>query len=72
MSVKNTSAVNQYTAMVCEIQSALANLSEWAESLPAPDDNNELANLHYGHLGTVEHIHGMLAQVSKAADSFND
>lgn len=72
MSVKNKTAVNTYTAKVCEIQMALANLAEWAESLPAPDDNDEIANLHYGHMGTIDHIHDLLGQVSQAADGFHD
>lgn len=72
MSVKQTSSVNAYTADVIEIRNVLANLIEWVDSLPAPDDNNELHTLHYGHLGTIGHIHTLLAQVSHAADRFND
>lgn len=72
MSVKQTSAVNDYTAKVIEIRNALENLIEWVDSLPAPDDNNELHSLHYGHLGTIGHIHELLGQVSQAADGFHD
>jgi hypothetical protein len=72
MSVKQASAVNDYTAKMIEIRNVLENLIEWAESLPAPDDQNELHSLHYGHLGTIEHIHNLLGQVSQAADGFHD
>lgn len=72
MSVKHASAVNDYTAKVAEIRNVLENLIEWTDSLPAPDDNNELHGLHYGHLGIIEHIHNLLGQVSQAADGFND
>lgn len=72
MSVKQSAAVNDYTARVLEIRNALDNLIEWADSLPAPDDNNELHSLHYGHIGTIRHIHDLLGQVSQAADGFHD
>jgi hypothetical protein len=72
MSVKHASAVNEYTANVVEIRNALENLLEWVNSLPAPDDNNELHSLHYGHMGTIGHIHDLLGQVSQAADGFHE
>ena len=72
MSVKNKSAVNSYAAKVIEIQNVLENLLEWANSLPAPDDNNELHSLHYGHIGTIDHIHKFLGEVSQAADGFHE
>jgi len=72
MSIKQLSSVNIYTAKVIEIQNALANLAEWAESLPAPDDDGNIHSLHYGHLGVIEHIHNLLGQASQATDKFND
>lgn len=72
MSVKNKSAVNDYAAKVIEIQNVLENLLEWANSLPAPDDNNELHSLHYGHIGTIDDIHKLLGQASQAADRFHE
>jgi len=72
MSIKQLSSVNIYTAKVCEIQAALANLTEWADSLPAPDENDTIHGLHYGHLGVIEHIHNLLGQASQATDKFND
>lgn len=72
MSVKNKSAVNDYVAKVIEIQNVLENLLEWANSLPAPDDNNELHSLHYGHIGTIDDIHKLLRQASQAADRFHE
>ena len=72
MSIKHASAVNDYADMVSKIQSALANLAEWAASLPAPDHNGELPNLHYGHLGTIDHIQNLLGQASRAADKFHE
>ena len=72
MSIKHASAVNDYTDMVSKIQNALANLAEWATSLPAPDHAGELHNLHYGHLAKIEHIQNLLGHVSQAADKFNE
>lgn len=70
MSVKNKSYVNDYTAKVIEIRNVLENLIEWVDSLPAPDDNDELHSLHYGHIGTIKHMHNLLGEVSQAADGF--
>ena len=72
MSVKQCSHVNTYTAKVIEIRNVLENLIEFVDMLPAPDDNNELANLDYGHLGTIDHIHALLGQASRATDGFHD
>ena len=72
MSVKQAAAVQEYISKVLEIRSVLENLMEWADSLPAPDDNNELHSLHYGHIGTINHIHDLLGQVSEATDHFHE
>lgn len=72
MSIKHASSVNDYVAMVSNIQNALANLAEWATSLPAPDHRGELPTLDYGHLGTIDHIQSLLGQVSQAADKFHE
>ena len=72
MSVKNKLSVQTYILQVTNSRAALANLAEWVESLPAPDDNNELHSLHYGHVGTIDHIFDLIKQAHQAADQFNE
>lgn len=72
MSIKHVSAVNEYTARVMEIQAVLANLAEWAESLPAPDEEGTIHSLHYGHLGSIQEIHKLLGEISRHADGFHE
>lgn len=72
MSIKHASSVNNYTTKVAQIQNAISNIQEWLDSLPAKDDNHAIPNIDYGHLGTIEHIHNLLGQVSQATDGFNE
>lgn len=69
MSVKNANAVSEYTTAVVAMQAALANLMEFAESLPAPVDE-QLPNLHYGHLGAIKEMTVKLCELSEIADRF--
>ena len=69
MSVKNREFVERYVSDVQETLSALANLREFVESLPAPE-NGELWNLHYGHIGSVNEIKRLIGEAMVHADSF--
>ena len=71
MSVKHAETVNDYTETVVAIRNVLDNLIEFVDSLPAPDDNDELHSLHYGHIGTIEQMQSLLSQVAELADGFN-
>ena len=68
MSVKNREFVERYVSDVQETLSALANLREFVESLPAPE-NGELWNLHYGHIGSVNEIKRLIGEAMVHADS---
>ena len=73
MSVKSQSHVNIYAAHVCELKGGIANLAEFIENLPSPDEHNELPSpFHYGHIGSVERLHELIAEAMKIADSFHD
>jgi hypothetical protein len=73
MSIKSQAHVNLYTAQVCELQGAIANLAEFVDTLPAPDENNELPSpFHYGHTGSVARLHELIAEAMKIADSFHE
>ena len=68
MSVKNTEYVQRYVHEVAGLRAALANLAEFVDTLPAPDDAGELPTMHYGHLGTVSAIHVRIGELSRMAD----
>jgi len=73
MSVKSQEHVDRYVAQVCGLQAAIANLAEFVDTLPSPDENNELPSpIHYGHTGSVARLHNLIAEAMKVADSFHD
>jgi hypothetical protein len=73
MSVKSQAHINLYTAQVCELQGAIANLAEFVDTLPGPDANNELPSpFHYGHTASVARLHELIAEAIKIADSFDE
>ena len=72
MSVKNTTAVHEYTESLIRLRNALANLTEFVEGLPSPDERGILPTLHYGHVGTVKHIENLISEAMLAADGFGE
>ena len=68
MSVKNQNSVRQYVKDVAEIRAALENIIEFVDTLPAPDDNNELPTLHYGHVGDIAGIRAAVGEVACRVD----
>jgi hypothetical protein len=71
MAIKNVKAVERYVSDVAAIMSMLENLKEFAESLPAPDDDETLPTLHYEHIGCVAEIRLRLAESMDFADTFS-
>ena len=71
MTIANANSVSEYATAVIQIRGMLENLSEWSDTLPAPDDDC-VPNLHYGHLGTLLVIRRLLREVSSCADQFHD
>jgi hypothetical protein len=49
---------------------SLQNMLEFVDSLPAPDENDELGNMHYGHTGSIELLRQRIAEASQATDRF--
>lgn len=70
MSVKNESSVDDYVADVAEIHKAIAKLQEFADSLHVPDENHELGNMHYGHVGSVQEIANRLKHMVEHTEDF--
>lgn len=70
MSIKEVSSVARYITRVADIRAAIANLSRFVDSLPAPDDNGTLPSLHYGHLGSLAEMHDSLINAVAATEHF--
>lgn len=68
MSVKSKENVQQYVDQVSQILSAIENLKEFMQTLPAPDENFQLANLDYESTLSVCRIHECIREAMKAAD----
>ena len=71
MSIKERASVERYTESVVRMRNMLENLIEFVETLPAPDENDELQNLHYGHLSSVIGIVSLVETAVTIADGFN-
>lgn len=67
MTVKHADSVRRYCSVVAELQNALANLQEFADSLPAPDEQGYLP-FDYGFLGTFDELHKAIKQASQYSD----
>lgn len=70
MSIKHAHTVDRYEVDVREIQAAAANLFEFAQSLPAPDENGHLPTLHYGHTGALQEIRDKLVELGALVDKW--
>lgn len=70
MSIKEASSVAMYITRVADIRSAIATLSQFADSLPAPDAHDNLPSLHYGHLGSLAELQDSLDNAVAATDTF--
>lgn len=71
MSIKHKEAVDTYIACHADLTAALENLTEFVQNMPAPDEDGVLANLHYGHLGTIQQMRVHLAEAMRMADAFS-
>ncbi len=70
MSVKSEQAIADYNRCVAELRAGLANLQEFVGSLPVADRAGISSPFDYGHLGTVQRMHQLIGEASRAADAF--
>jgi len=68
MTIADTKTVESYVSQVMEVRGVLANISEFADSLPAPDENENINGMHYGHIGSIGRIHTLLTEASEMCD----
>lgn len=68
----NAKETREYVHTVMEIQGALENLTEWANSLPAPDCDDELPTTTREHLAALKKIMNGLFGVSGQADEYSE
>lgn len=71
MTIKNPSIVEKYAQQVMEIRGVIENLEEFVSSLPAPDENENIPGMDYGHLGTIDHVHTLLTEAFEAIAEFD-
>jgi hypothetical protein len=68
MSVNDPTTVNRYISQHVSITAALANLTEFVDSMPAPDANDHLPNIDYGYTGSTARIYELLTEAMQIAD----
>ena len=69
MSVKETAAVNQYTADLIACENNLHDLCQFVNSLPEPLDG-ELPNADYRAVQRIGKLREAIAAATKLADDF--
>ena len=67
----DTTFANTYFETVRDIHFALANLSDFVDSLPAVNESGNVPNVNYAHLGTLSHIKSLLCEIAVACDGFD-
>ena len=70
MSIKSQHHVHEYTSLQAETMSALENLLEFVQDIPAPDEDGSIHGIDYGHLGSLQQLHKLLGEASNIADEF--
>lgn len=72
MTIRTADHVANYAGLTISLTFALENLTDFVESLPAPDDNETVPNIDYGHLGKLIRLHEILAEAALLTDNFNN
>jgi hypothetical protein len=72
MSVKDPATVNRYAEQHASLVAALANLAEFVESMPAPDESGQLKNVDYGYTGSTAHLCELIAEAVRVAESMSN
>ena len=72
MTIKHQKSVDSYVSQVMDLRAALENLAEFVASLPAPDDDNNIPGLNYGHLGDVCRIHELIGEAMEHANEYSE
>jgi len=72
MSVKDPATVNRYAEQHASLVAALANLTEFVESMPAPDESGHLQNVDYGYTGSTAHLCELIAEAVRVAESMSN
>ena len=68
MTIKHLPTVERYASQVMDIMAALENLQEFVSSLPAPDEDETVPGMDYGHIGTLNEIHSLVTAAMEHAD----
>jgi hypothetical protein len=71
MSVKDPATVNRYAKQHASLVAALVNLTEFVESMPAPDEHGQLQNVDYGYTGSTAHLCELVAEAVRVAESMS-
>jgi hypothetical protein len=71
MSVKDPATVSRYAEQHASLVASLANLAEFVESMPAPDEHGQLQNVDYGYTGSTAHLCDLIAEAVRVAESMS-
>ena len=63
--IDHPNAVQQYAKQVMEMRAMVANLAEFLDSLPAPDENEDVVGIDYAGLGSLNEMHGHMVAASE-------
>ena len=70
--ITDTQSVETYARQVMQMRAMVENLSEFLDSLPAPDENEDVQGIDYAFLGSLGEMHGHLVVASEIADEITD
>ena len=67
MAIKDEATVERYAMQHAQMIAMIDNLKEFIDSMPAPNEHHEIANVNYGYTGDVARIHESLQAASDLA-----
>jgi hypothetical protein len=69
--VKDAATIAAYVQHHAMLVNALANLTEFVNSMPAPDENGNLPGVDYGYTGSTACMVEHLAEATRIADAMS-
>ena len=70
--IRDKKTVQRYVEHHSGLLAMIENLREFVETMPVPDENEEMPNVDYGYTGDVGRIFEALRSASDVADKISD
>jgi len=73
--IADTKTATEYARLVMDIRAMLLNISEFVDTMPAPEDGDDGLEIHgvdYAWIGSVNEVHKQLTVASEIVDQLSE